>query len=118
MRCIFLKKFASLVLIVVILAASCLCSCLDSHATDQSLTASAANAGCAAQGNNPACPDADHTDADHDASSCFCSCHLPLLALPLRLHHAPVTGKLSPLETFTAIPEVYLPKFTPPQNLA
>ena len=114
----FLKKLTSLFLIVTILAASGLCSCLDSHAAEQSPMASVTTE-CGADADHcPACPVDDHSDADHDAASCFCSCHLPLLVLPMDIRPSQIAGKLSFYERFTAIPEVYLPKFIPPQNRA
>ena len=113
----FLKKTASLLLIVTILAASGLCSCLDSHAAQQSPTA-AVTTECGGADHCPACPGDNHSDADHDAASCFCSCHLPLLVFPMEIQPSPIAGKLSFFERFTAVPEVFLPKFIPPQNLA
>ena len=117
MRSIFLKKLASFFLIVTILAASGLCSCLDSHAAGQSSAASVATE-CGAADQCPACPDDSHSEADHDAASCFCSCHLPLTMQAVQIQHSPVITDLVFFESFTAIPEVYLPKFIPPQNLA
>ena len=117
MRSIFLKKAASLFLVVTILAASGLCSCLDSHAAQQLSSSVTTECGSAAD-YSPTCPVDDHSDADHDAASCFCSCHLPLIVLPLDILPSPIAGKLSFFETFTVMPEVYLPKFIPPQNLA
>jgi len=112
-----LKKFISLLVIATILAASLFCSCLDSHAAEQSRPEAAGTA-CAADDHCPACPADDHPDADHCASSCFCSCHLPLTVLAIRIEHSQVITDLVFLESFTAMPEVYLPKFIPPQNLA
>lgn len=116
MPCGFLKKLASLFLIVTILSASGLCSCLDSLATQPS-SASAAM-GCEGANHCPESPCDDHSDADHNAASCFCSCHLPLLILSMDIRPSQIAGKLSFFEIFTAMPEVYLPKFIPPQNLA
>ncbi|HLO25790.1 MAG TPA: hypothetical protein VK187_06735 [Geobacteraceae bacterium] len=111
-----LKKFASLFLIVTILAASGLCSCLDSHAAQPS--AASAATGCDGANHCPESPCDDHSDADHDDASCFCSCHLPLLILPMDIRPSQIAGKLAFFERFTAVPEVFLPKFIPPQNLA
>jgi hypothetical protein len=112
-----IKKFAALLLIFVVLAAAGLCPCLESHAMEQSVACS--HGGCdTVDEQGPACPADDHAPAGHDAASCFCACHLPVLVLLIQIQHVPVSGKLSPAETFTALPEVYLPKFIPPQNLA
>jgi hypothetical protein len=118
MHSIFLKKLASLFLIVTILAASGLCSCLDSHAAEQSSPAPVA-ARCDAPADHcPACPDGDHSGSDQCPSSCYCSCHLPLTMQTVQVQHSPVITELVFFESFIAIPEVYLPKFIPPQNLA
>ncbi len=113
----FLKTVTSLFLIVTILVASGLCSCLDSHAAQQSPAAAVA-ADCGGAGHCPACPGDDHSDTDHDAGSCFCACHLPLIAPKIEICYNPIVTSLFPLEKFSAIPEVFLPKFIPPQNLA
>ena len=54
----------------------------------------------------------------HCAAACYCACHLPVTMQPLQLHHAPVMSRLVTGEPFTFLPEVYLPRFIPPQNLA
>jgi hypothetical protein len=116
MRFAFLRKFTSLVLFILVLASAGFCPCLESHAKEQ--PAACSQSGCVADaGQSPACPDDGHSTTDHDAA-CSCTCHLLVTVLPIDLQHAPVSGKLSPAETFTALPEVYLSKFIPPQNLA
>jgi hypothetical protein len=115
---VFLKKLTSLCLIVMVLTASGLCSCLDSHATEQA-PGSATAAYCADDADHcPSCPAGDHSSADHDAASCFCSCHLPLLTQDIVIRHNPVVSTLVSVETFSALPEVWLDLFIPPQNLA
>jgi hypothetical protein len=114
----FLKKLTSLCLIVMVLAASGLCTCLDSHATEQA-PGSASAVHCTDDADHcPACPAGDHSSADHDAASCFCACHLPLLTQGINIRHNPVVSTLVSVEKITAIPEVWLDLFIPPQNLA
>jgi hypothetical protein len=114
MRPSFLKKFTALLLVVTIIAASGLCSCLDSHAADKPQATSVAT-GCGGDAHCPACPGDDSSDADHCASSCYCSCHLPLTVQTVQIRHSPAITALVFFESFTAIPEVYLSKFIPPQ---
>lgn len=117
-----LKKLTSLLLVVIILAATTLCLCRETHATGQPESAAAS---CAAAADHcpvcpacPACPDKGGSDADHDAASCFCPCHLPLIVQPVRICPAPLISRLFFFEPLTVFPEVYLPKFIPPQITA
>jgi hypothetical protein len=68
----------------------------------------------------PCCPidDHGHTDVDHCTSCLHCACNAPLAALETFLSYAPSFSLLNPIDRFHLLPEVYLPKFIPPQNLA
>jgi len=112
------KKSASLFLIVMILAASSFCLCGEAHAQEhawggESVETSAV--ATAAADHCPGCPDGGHSESDHDSSSCYCSCHLPLTEQLVRIQHDPVIAKLISFEPLTSLPEVYLPRFIPPQ---
>ncbi len=116
-----LQQFASLVLVVVILMSPAFCLCQEIHhganRPECSLTAGHdAIEDCADQ--SPDCPGDHNPGADHDASGCYCSCHLPVTEQPIRIHHSPLIVSLTTFEPFTALPEVFLPKFIPPQNQA
>ncbi len=69
-------------------------------------------------GDAPCCPDAGHGDSDHCQGCLSCPCHAPLAGDTLQLHYSPSFHILSFVEHHTAPPDVYLPKFVPPQNLA
>jgi len=105
---------------VIILAVSALSLCRETHATEQSRVAYQ-QAACEAFGGSadhcPACPDGGHPDEDQCASSCYCSCHLPVTEQSLMIGYSSIVADLLHFERFTALPEVYLPKFIPPQNL-
>ncbi len=116
------RQIISLFLVVAILVAPTFCLCQElpggdhlrverSHAADHDSVK-------ACGGQSQGCPGADGSGADHGASDCFGSCHLPIVAQALRIHHVPLVSGLSPIEPFTALPEVYLSKFIPPQNQA
>lgn len=44
-----------------------------------------------------------------------CVCHAPLPSQQFQLSYLPVIESLSPAEIFRHLPEVYFPKFIPPQ---
>lgn len=114
------KKFISSLLIVMIVMATSFCLCTETHAAKRSVHgqgACDALAGATAD-HCPSCPDSDHTGADHCDSSCYCSCHLPVTVQPVLIRFSPVVTSLIVSEPFNTLPEVYLPKFIPPQNLA
>lgn len=118
------QQFTSFLLVVVILLAPTLCLCQEIHeihGTDHQQVERSQASGHGSLGGCDQCPGIpgdDDGDAGHDASACFCSCHLPVTTQALRIHHVLLVSDLSIVERFTAIPEVYLPKFIPPQNQA
>jgi len=59
-----------------------------------------------------------HSVPDHCDSSCNCPCHAPLTVEPVRISCSQKISSLTSFEPFKAIPEVYLSRFIPPQNLA
>jgi len=113
----FVKKSASLLLIVMILAASGFSLCGDVHAQEQTWGGEIQETSAvgAAVAHCPGCPGGGHSDADHDASTCYCSCHLPITEQFARIQHDPLVTELISFEPFTALPNVYLPRFIPPQ---
>lgn len=116
-----LKKTASL-LFIAILTVTALFPCPKDAAAEQSrgsqlqsFTALDVTAG----DHCPNCPDqGDHSESGHCDSCCSCSCHPPVIGQPVRIRLDQVVIDLVFLELFTALPEVYLPKFIPPQNVA
>ena len=115
-------RIASILVILTILGASLSGACRGAHAAEHTRDLPGAHS-CpvkdgACDDSSPASPCGEHSDGDHCAAACYCACHLPVTIQPLRLHHAPVMSRLVAGEPFTFLPEVYLPKFIPPQNLA
>lgn len=111
-------KFTSVGLILVILAVSFFGLCRETHAAEESWVAPAPECSQkidASDDHCPACPHEEQSDVDHCASSCYCSCHLPVTVQALQLLHAPIISRLLAYEPFTALPEVFLSKFIPPQ---
>ncbi len=118
-RC--MQEFTSLLLVVVILMAPTFCLCQEINGEDHLRIERSQAAGHGSIGNcdqSPCCPGDDDAGGSHDASGCFCSCHLPVTVHVPRIHHVPLVGDVSTFEPFTALPEVYLSKFIPPQNQA
>jgi hypothetical protein len=63
----------------------------------------------------PSCPIDENTVTDHCDSSCYCACHAPLPGQTLRTAYSQLITFLVFAEPFKAVPEVFLPKFIPPQ---
>jgi hypothetical protein len=69
-------------------------------------------------GHCPACPTDNHPNTDHDHVSCDHHNYTSLTDRISYLEPATISTSLTFFEPFKAIPEVYLDKFIPPQNLA
>ena len=69
---------------------------------------------------SPCCPvdDHGHSDADHCTSCLHCACNALMASKETHLSYAPTVSSLNPIDRFNHLPEVYLPIFIPPQNLA
>lgn len=65
----------------------------------------------------PACPDENHQNTDHSHTSCEHHSSLYLANQSLLISYDPDITPHVMREPFKAIPEVYLDKFIPPQNL-
>ncbi|GFE59395.1 hypothetical protein [Geobacter sp. AOG1] len=113
-----LHKFVTLLLLAVVIAASVAGLCRETHATERCWGHDAGKSSCSLVGADdhcPSCPageNSGHSDCD---SSCYCSCNLPLTSSFGFSVHAPHVSSLVPLDSFFRFPEVYLPKFIPPQ---
>jgi len=59
----------------------------------------------------------DHDQDDCD-DCCGCACHLSLITEHFHFSYNPVMSDLQVSDPFQYLPEVYLPKFIPPQNQA
>lgn len=82
-------------------------------------SADAVTSSIAAGTQGPVCPCDDHsTDSGHCGISCQCPCHASLTPQPVQVGCSPQISPLLFFEPFKALPEVYLSKFIPPQNLA
>lgn len=106
------KSIALILLLVMVSIAlgGVVCHGADPHAVEASVVDS--------HGDGPCCPDTGHGERDHCQSCLSCSCHAPLAGDTLYLHYSLSFRILSFVEHHTAPPDVYLPKFVPPQNLA
>lgn len=118
----YLKKVCSQVLVVVMLVISVTGACASAHDMEGQLTAAhdhaCCDAGISAPHDCPACPLEDEHGAD-GCNTCFnCMCHASLLTQPFQLAYQPFILLPPGSEPFTALPEVYLAKFIPPQKQA
>lgn len=66
----------------------------------------------------PSCPIDDHPNTDHDHFSCDHHTYMSMAAQTVYRHPVPVTLSIVNVDPFQFIPEVYLDKFIPPENLA
>jgi len=66
----------------------------------------------------PCVPFEQHKDYDGCDTCTNCVCHAPLPVQIFKLNYNPIVLKLGTSELFAYLPEVFLSKFIPPQNLA
>lgn len=113
-----LHKFVTLLLLAVVIAASVVGLCRETHAVEDCWGShDEEKSACSLVGAGdqcPSCPAGEHT-GDDCASSCYCSCHLPVTSQFGFSVHTPHVSTLVPIDSFFRFPEVYLPKFVPPQ---
>lgn len=68
--------------------------------------------------NCPSQPSGHPQDSD-ECDDCYnCACHAPSTIQIFRLNYNPVIRNLGSSDSFKHLPEVFLPKFIPPQNHA
>jgi len=117
-----LNNCIALLMICVMLSISMFGNCNGAHGSAEASWAQASES-CAAAvasdaGHCPSCPADDHAAPGQCDSACYCDCHAPLKASPFQLVCNQLFSQLSFSESSKAIPEVFLSKFVPPQNLA
>ncbi|ACH38952.1 hypothetical protein Gbem_1938 [Citrifermentans bemidjiense Bem] len=116
-----LFKLVSWFILASVFAVLCNGVCSTAHALESQISNSQDSAvtGTADSVDTPCCPD-DHHDSDGPAcDDCVnCLCHVTVVPQLFSLNYLPVFSDLSSFTAFRFIPEVYLPKFIPPQNLA
>ncbi|MBT0665571.1 hypothetical protein KI809_14780 [Geobacter pelophilus] len=67
----------------------------------------------------PCNPDHDgHSDDGHCDDCCGCSCNRSVVSTVVYLHYSPLVTTLSGNEPSSVFPEVFIPKFVPPESLA
>ncbi len=115
-----LPKIGAFLLIVIFFVSTTAPLCEDAHACEKicvtqndqgsicSLTTSAKDV----------CPDGKDSSGDHCSLHCSCICHVPFVAESLHGEPSIAIVSLAVFEPFTALPEVYLEKFIPPDILA
>jgi hypothetical protein len=115
------RKLLSFFMVMIILAGNLAGFCHNSCASELSGNVeykqgldylTAMDKGC------PSCPANDHS-APHDCdSSCDCFCHAQLTEQPVQVVRSLQFFSIVFFEPFKVLPEVFLSKFIPPQNLA
>ncbi|HZV80704.1 MAG TPA: hypothetical protein VFF53_00895 [Geobacteraceae bacterium] len=114
-------KFLSWLLLAVMLIAAV----HGVHENAHAMEIHAAESGCTASSAEhssphecPCTPLEQHKDYDGCDSCVNCVCHASLSMHQFSLSYSPLVLELKPFEPFRYIPEVYLSRFTPPQNQA
>lgn len=118
-KLIHIKLIARLILMVV-LTVSVNCVANNAHAMDCNLSTTCENElyqGISAVDHCPCSPNEQHKDAGRCDTCINCICHAPMTIKPFLLSYNPSILDMHTSEPFTLFPEVYLPKFIPPQNL-
>ena len=113
-------KISSWLLILAVLTVAFNGVCQSAHAMQDHLscaTDGASQSAVSAANGCPCCP-VEHDDSGACDDCVNCLCHASVILQPFRLSFIPVTFDIDPADPFNCFPEVYLPKFIPPQNLA
>jgi hypothetical protein len=108
-------KFFSCALLVAIMAMNIVCLHEGECSVQESTIASDSTH---APKGSPVSPSGEHRDYDGCDTCINCACHAPLSSQPLRLCYNPLVSALALSDPYNSLPEVYLPKFIPPQNNA
>ena len=120
MRNLLHLKFLSLVLIVALLTVTINGVCESAHAMQSHVPAASDQAfqsEISLSDKCPCCP-LEHNDFDGCDTCINCVCHVSLNIQQFELSYNPIIVDLKMSDPFRHIPEVYLSKFIPPQNLA
>lgn len=119
-----LRRQRRLVAALTLMVIMTLCVSMDCHAVGPTDTGLLMTVGMVRldteHSDTPCCPidGHDHTDIDHCASCLHCVCNALLAAQDTILPYTPAISVMNPIDRFNHLPEVYLPIFTPPQNLS
>jgi len=114
-------KFFSCLLVLAILFATINGACENAHAMQSHYSAASIQVsacGVSASETCPCCP-SEHRHSDSDGcNTCLnCICHGSLAMQQFQFGYNPVILDLKRSEPFKYLPEVYLTRFIPPQNL-
>lgn len=120
MRKLIPLKFFSSLLLLVMLTVTLHCVHDSAHAeqSDAAVTGERLSPAEVAADHQSPCPHEQHKDYDGCDSCINCSCHAPFIIQPLQLRYSPIISSLGTSAIFKHLPEVFLSKFIPPQNLA
>jgi hypothetical protein len=111
-------KICSWLLLVVMLIATIHCGCAQAHGTDGKFKAGAEVTSISATDGCPCCPQGDHHSSGDNSDACGgCGCHAALLLPLFQLSYHPVLSDHQASSPIKQLPEVYLSRFIPPQNL-
>lgn len=113
-------KLITRLILMAVLTVSVNCLAGNAHAMDCNLSTACNNALCEdifAVDHCPCSPDEQHKDTGGCDTCINCICHAPMTIKPLLISYKPSMLDIHTSNPFMFFPEVYLPKFIPPQNL-
>lgn len=114
----FHLKFISSVVLVVMLTVTINCVHESAYAMQGHVSAAVERASTPDISESHQCPCTplgEHKDYDGCDTCINCVCHASLTVEPFQLSYNPIMLNLSKSDPFKHLPEVYLPKFIPPQ---
>lgn len=110
-------RYISGILLLVLLTVTLNCVHESVHALQHRMLAACDHGSVAPHGEQSA-PDSQHTDNDCCTDCGNCAAHAPLAGRQLAIAYAPLVSTMKAPEPFRHLPEVFLAKFVPPQNLS
>ena len=108
-------KFISSVLLLAMLTVTLNGAHESAHAMQSPVNTASSAVETPVPHDTPCTPFEHHQDNDGCDSCVNCACHASLTIQPIQLGYNPVISNLQIFEPFRFLPEVYLPKFIPPQ---
>lgn len=118
MRIVIPRKFVSSLLLALMLTLAINVMHDSAHAMQGHLTTAGVQATSSkiSTSHHGPCAPFEHQN-DHDGCDlCInCACHAPLTIQTFQFHYIPLIVDLRPSDIFKHLPEVYFPKFIPPQ---
>ena len=111
-------KSCAWLLLVIILIAAVHCGCAEAHENGSKVKAGAEITSISHTDGCPCCPQGEnHSSGDHGDACGSCGCHAAIPLAAFQLSYRPILIANQASSPYKHLPEVYLSRFIPPQNL-